>query len=155
MDTTLSTVLENKGRDVHCIDDAATVMEAVRVMNRLRIGAILVRREGRPVGILTERDVLTRVVAAGLDSGFTSVVHVMTRDLLIMPPETTVGEALGAMTQQRCRHVPVMDGDVLCGLVSQGDLVAAITTALRHELQDLTSYIAGPASVPPGRVDVA
>jgi CBS domain-containing protein len=102
---------------------------------------LLVLERGRPVGIFTERDVLVRVVAAGLDPKVTPVGEVMTRSLVAVHSETTVGEAMRIITEKRCRHLPVVDDTRLRGLISIGDLTSWLVRDHERTIADLHDYI--------------
>jgi len=144
MEAHLDSVLAEKGRAVYTIPASATVLEAVAEMNLTGVGALLVRENGsRIVGIFTERDVLKRVTAVCLDPVTTSVRSVMTPDVIAVPPSTTVGEAMALMTARRVRHLPVVDGDDLRGLVSIGDLTRWVVQRQQHEIGHLVAYITG------------
>ena len=137
-------VLRGKGEDVYSVGPLATVIDAVNVMNDHHVGSVLVVEAGYPVGIFSERDVLVRVVAATRDPRQTLVRDVMTTRLHTATPDDSLLDVMRLMTERRCRHVPVMEGDSLVGLVSIGDLTKAIQHNLRQEVQDLSSYIGGP-----------
>lgn len=125
MQQTVETVMALKtGADVLIdVDAGATVMEAVQALAEHRIGAVLIRNEdGLVDGIFTERDLLLRVVQAGLDPRTTPVSMVMTRDVRFVSPGTTVEAALALMQLNRFRHLLVMDGPRVLGLVSMGDM---------------------------------
>jgi len=139
--TQLAVVVERKGSTVHAVPPSATVLEAVRRMNQDRIGAVLVRDGEQVAGIFTERDVLTRVVDRGLDPATTPVGEVMTSSLVTVGPRTTVEEAMAVVSEKRCRHLPVMDGDRLVGLVSIGDLTRWVTRHQAWHIEDLVRYI--------------
>lgn len=143
MRSRLAAILEKKGREVHSIDPEVTVSEAVKAMNDHHIGALLVVAGGRPAGMFTERDVLVRVVAADRDPATTSVAEVMTRDLLVVGSETTVEEAMAVCTQKRCRHLPVMEGDEVLGMISNGDLSRWVSESQGTEIKELFRYIRG------------
>jgi len=134
-------ILEDKGARVESIGPDATVAEAVTRMNELHIGSLLVMEGDRPVGIFTERDVLVRIVATEHAPGATRVRDVMTAPLVAIGPTTTVQEAMVVVTRQRCRHLPVMDGDTLVGLVSIGDLTRSLIKDQQAEISDLVRYI--------------
>jgi len=125
MQTTVETVVRAKASDeLIAVPAGATVAEAVGVMVERRIGAVLIRNEdGLVDGIFTERDLLTRVVHAGRDPKTTPISLVMTRDVRFVSPGTTVEAALGLMTVNRHRHLLVIDGPRVYGLISIGDLV--------------------------------
>lgn|SRR5512142_1600762 len=135
-------LLERKGRDVETVPDDATVCDAVARMNARKIGSVLVRDTfGRPCGIFTERDVLVRVIACGIDPKTTPVREVMTRELVTVAPDTTIGEALAIVNQRKCRHLPVVDGNGVCGLISSGDLVSWLVRNQQQTIDDLNGYI--------------
>jgi CBS domain-containing protein len=137
-------VLRGKGEDVYSVGPLATVIDAVNVMNDHHVGSVLVVEAGHPVGIFSERDVLVRVVAATRDPRQTLVRDVMTTRLHTATPDDSLLDVMGLMTERRCRHVPVMEGESLVGLISIGDLTKAIQHNLRQEVRDLSSYIGGP-----------
>ena len=137
-------VLRGTGEDVYSVGPLATVIDAVNVMNDHHVGSVLVVEAGHPVGIFSERDVLVRVVAATRDPRQTLVRDVMTTRLHTATPDDSLLDVMGLMTERRCRHVPVMEGESLVGLISIGDLTKAIQHNLRQEVRDLSSYIGGP-----------
>jgi len=148
MNTPVINVLEEKGHTVHQTRPEATVREAVSYMNQHHIGALLVMSGDQPVGMFTERDVLVRIVAAGLDPNLTFVESVMSRRLTMIPPEITVEDAMAIITQQRHRHLPVVDthGRVV-GMVSIGDLTRWTVRDGESYIQNLSEYIWGSHSV--------
>lgn len=105
------------------------------------IGSLLVSEGHRLLGIFTERDVLTRVVGRGLDPDRTPVGEVMTRRLVTVTPETTIEEAMAMITEHRCRHLPVVAGEKVVGLVSSGDLTRWLVRDQLAEIHDLVDYI--------------
>jgi len=138
----LSLVLKDKGSKVHTIAPGASVTDAVDRMNSHAIGCLIVTDSEQVVGIFTERDVLKRVVAKGLHIS-TTVEQVMTRPVIDVKPTTTVDEAMTIMTNKRCRHLPVMDGQRLVGMVSIGDLTRWMLRSHAVAVEDLTHYIQG------------
>jgi len=146
MDTSIATVLAQKGKSagqVESVEPSVTVAEAVSRMNNKKIGALLVCSGKLPVGIFTERDVLVRVVAAGKDPKVVTVAQVMTSKLVVIAPKTSVQQVMTIMTEKRCRHLPVMEGEELKGLVSIGDVTRWMTRDLRYQVDDLVRYITG------------
>jgi CBS domain-containing protein len=143
MQQRLREVLGDKGSTVHHISPDKTVRQAVQAMNEHGIGSLLVMEGERIVGIFTERDVLRRVVDVGLDPDTTPVSAVMTRDCIVVSPEATVGETMSVITQQRVRHLPVVESGTLLGMVSIGDLTRWVVRHQRHEITDLVDYITG------------
>lgn len=144
MSTRIRDVLRRKGEDVHSVGALATVIDAVNVMNDHHVGCVLVIEGGCPVGIFSERDVLVRVVAAYRDPRQTLVRDVMTTRLHSASPDDTLLDVMRLMTDRRCRHVPVMEGERLVGLVSIGDLTKATQQNLHQEVRELSTYIGGP-----------
>jgi CBS domain-containing protein len=144
MNTRIRDILRRKGEDVYSVGPLATVIDAVNAMNDHHVGSVLVCEGGYPVGVFSERDVLVRVVAAHRDPRQTLVRDVMTTRLYTASPDDTLLEVMRLMTDRRCRHVPVMEGETLIGLVSIGDLTKATHHNLRQEVRELSSYIGGP-----------
>jgi CBS domain-containing protein len=141
MNTSVSTLLEHKGPKVFSVPSDVTVCAAVREMNDHKVGAVVVMQAGRLVGIFTERDVLARVVAPGLDPKTTPIAQVMTRDPITIEPTTTVEQVMTLFTDKRFRHLPVVDHGALIGLVSIGDVLRRMVDTHRHEAEQLKHYI--------------
>lgn len=144
MERRIREVLRHKGGTIHWVTSDTSVIDAVRVMNRHGIGAVLVKNGDVPVGIFTERDVLVRIVDAGRDPGRTLVDEVMTKSIVTISADRRVVDALRLMTERRVRHLPVIDSDRLIGLVSIGDLTKSLTRDLEEEVEQLEEYITGP-----------
>lgn len=140
---TVTILLEEKRRSVYCISADSMVNAAVSEMNRQRVGSIIVQEAERVVGIFTERDVLTRIVAAGRDPRATSVREVMSADYLFISEETTVEDAMQIMTDKRVRHLPVLRGDQLVGMVSIGDVTRWLLKVNEMEAENLRRYVFG------------
>src|SRR5262245_4643996 len=111
-------VLAEKGRQVYTVKRSASVCDAVREMNEQGVGALLVVDDELPVGIFTERDVLRRIVASDRDPALVRVGEVMTRSVATISPTAHVEEAMELMTRERFRHLPVVDGGSVIGIVS-------------------------------------
>ncbi|MBX6747790.1 MAG: CBS domain-containing protein [Acetobacteraceae bacterium] len=111
-------------------------------MTQHRIGAALVRdAEGRILGIISERDIIRGMAGHGQGTSQLPAGQLMTRDLVTVTPQTLVVEALGMITRHRVRHLPVLDGERLAGLVSIGDLVKARIEEAEHEAEELKAYV--------------
>ena len=136
-------ILDHKGSEVVCVDADASVLEAARLMNQRRIGSLVVMDRGSLAGIFTERDVLTRIVAAGRDPRMAAVRDVMTRDVYTADPTAQLDSLRDAMRAKRIRHVPIVDDGHCVGLVSIGDINAAESADLAGQVQSLQSYITG------------
>ncbi|MEO6006154.1 MAG: CBS domain-containing protein [Opitutus sp.] len=147
MNTPISAILERKGPAVHAVPSTYTIGQAVDEMNRHRIGSIVVVEGNRLAGIFTERDVLRRVVGAGIDPTVIRVADVMTTQLITISPDTTIEETMHIFTEKRCRHLPVITGGDMVGLISIGDISRWIADAHRAEAEHLKNYIAGGFSV--------
>lgn len=139
---TVKQLLPAKALPVATTRPDATVLEAARAMNDRKIGALVVVGEGAiPVGIVTERDVMARLVARALDPTATTVAEIMTDRVITCSPETRLSELRVLMRERRIRHVPVLEDDRLVGMVSIGDLNAAETGVLTQTIRTLEAYI--------------
>ena len=137
-------ILDTKGRQVHSIGPTATVLDAARAMNRAQIGSLVVLDGDRLVGIITERDILRRLVEQHLDALETTVDRVMTTEVVCCKPYTPLAEARGVLKNRRIRHLPVLDDDDrLCGLISIGDLNAFDSQNQERTIHVLEAYIHG------------
>jgi CBS domain-containing protein len=143
MNTPVAVLLSRKGSAVTAVAASDTIADAVRVMNEKKIGSVLVNENGFLVGIFTERDILSRVVAAGRDPKTTLVKEVMTGKLETITPETTLGEVMELFARLHCRHLPVITKGELLGLVSIGDVSRWLADTHRAEAEQLRQYIAG------------
>jgi CBS domain-containing protein len=137
-------ILKRKGTQVLTIGKDATVLEAAHLMNRHKIGSLIVIDEERVVGIFTERDILQRVVAEQRDPAEAAVGEVMTTEVVCCTPQTTIEEARGAMKNRRIRHMPLVDDDgQLQGVISIGDLNAWEASHQEETIYLLQEYIYG------------
>jgi len=143
MNTPVSTLLERKRHHVQTVTPSLSVAEAVADMIHHRIGSVLVVEGERLIGIFTERDVLRRVVGTGLDPRTARVADVMTKNLVTIAPETTVEEAMTLFTDKRFRHLPVLSGGRVVGLISIGDVTRWVVDLHQTECEHLKNYIAG------------
>ena len=144
--STVRHILSVKGSKVVTSSPGATVKEAVDTMNRHRIGAIVVMDGGSVAGILTERDVLQRVVGGDLVPREAFVADVMTTDVACCRPDDDVEDVATVMKDRRVRHVPVCDEDGgLVGMVSMGDVNAHYVSQQEQQISFLNEYIYGRA----------
>jgi CBS domain-containing protein len=135
-------LLARKGTDVVSIQPSASVLDAARVMNDRGVGGVVVVDEANTLlGIFTERDILRRVVAAGLPPETTKVADVFTRDIVTCTPDMNVEEVGSIMTTRRVRHLPVVDVGSLLGVVTIGDLLAHRLSDQETTIQHLNSYV--------------
>jgi CBS domain-containing protein len=136
-------ILEKKGRDVATTTPTVTVLEATRLMNTRHVGALLVVEGGSVVGIFTERDVLTRVVAAGREPGSTKVEDVMSTPVAYCTLDTPLDDCRAIFTDKHIRHLAVMNGDQLAGIITSGDILAFEVTSHEQTIRYLQEYIHG------------
>ncbi len=121
---TVRDILAKKGSDVISIAPAETVLHAAQLMNERAIGGLVVAEGARPVGIFTERDILRRVVAQRRDPTATRVADAMTAPVIACAPDTSLDDCAAMMTAKRIRHLPVVDGQRLVGVITIGDVLA-------------------------------
>jgi len=136
-------LLRAKGNVVHTIAPTASVLECVKLFAERGIGAVLVVEDERLLGIFTERDYARKVVLHGKSSKELAVRDVMTTDVLWVGPERTNEECMALMTEKRIRHLPVMDGGKVIGIISIGDLVKDIIAEQQFVIEHLARYIMG------------
>jgi len=115
---------EKKSSTITSVVPTMAVSAAVQTMNDAKVGAAVVLEQQELVGILTERDILVRVVGEGRDPHRTAVSEVMTSSVYTAAPTTLIREAMRVMSERRCRHLPVMEDNTVCGLISMGDLTS-------------------------------
>ncbi|TRD18970.1 CBS domain-containing protein [Palleronia caenipelagi] len=139
----ISKVLQTKGKDVVQIGPNASVREAAGILSEKRIGAIIVADGGAPLGILSERDVVSWLGREGAGCLERKVNELMTAKLTTCGPEDTLLDVLEKMTDGRFRHMPVMEGDTMVGLVSIGDVVKARLSQLAMERDALEDMVKG------------
>jgi signal-transduction protein with cAMP-binding, CBS, and nucleotidyltransferase domain len=137
----VSKILEEKTGELLTIDGGMPVIDAVRRMVEANVGSLLVTEDEEIVGIVTERDYLRRVALEGRDENAAAVREIMSSPLVVVGCETTIEECMALMTEQRIRHVPVVEGETIVGLVSIGDLVKFTSKRQSVEIQYLTNYI--------------
>ncbi len=137
----LSEILDEKGDDVLQIEADASVLEAVERMVEANVGSLLVTEGGQITGIVTERDYLRRVTLEGRTDRETAVREIMSSPLIVVTPQTTIDECMALMTDRRLRHLPVVDGGEVVGIVSIGDVVKFKSKQQSFEIQYLTDYI--------------
>ena len=135
--------LNNKGRDVWAVRPDQSVLEALKIMADREVGAVLVMDGDKLIGILSERDYARKVVLAGRSSRESPVRDVMTTQVVCVPPERSVEDCMALMTDNRLRHLPVVDHKRVIGVVSIGDLVKAVIDDREDTIAQLQSYIAG------------
>ena len=140
---TISEILRDKGSRVWSISPDAKVFEALQLMTDRNIGALPVLEGTKMLGILSERDYARKVALLGRSSRQTTVREIMSAQVVLARPDDSIEECMRLMTETRVRHIPVIHGDQLLGIVSIGDLVKWIISAQSAALHQMENYIAG------------
>ena len=138
--TTIRQILASKP-DVYSIDPDATVLDALRLLEAKNVGALLVMKGPSLVGIFSERDYARRMILHGRSSKETAVREVMTREVFTIAPDVTAGECMVHMTDRHIRHLPVLEGGLVIGVISIGDVVRSVIEDLRFSIRQLEAYI--------------
>jgi len=138
---TVRQLLEQKGHDVWSVAPDTSVYDAVKLMATQNVGALVVLQEQRVVGVISEREYSRQVILKGRSSKTTAVREIMVTPVLYARPDQTVEECMALMTDKRTRHLPVLDGDQLIGIVSIGDLVKAVIANQELIIRQLENYI--------------
>ena len=139
--TTVRQLLDRKGRVLFSVEPEAPVLEAIRAMAAHHVGALLVMQGEALGGIVSERDYARKVILRGRSSADTPVSDIMSSPVLTVAPDTSVQTCMELMTDKRVRHLPVLDGGRVIGVVSIGDLVKAVIAEQQHQIEQLESYI--------------
>jgi CBS domain-containing protein len=134
-------LLQAKGHDIWSVGPEDSVYDAIELMANKGVGALVVMEGDSLVGVLSERDYARKVVLQGRSSKGTKIKEIMTSRVVYARPEQTVEECMALMTEKRIRHLPVMDGDELLGVISIGDLVKSIIEEQQHVIEQLEQYI--------------
>lgn len=140
---TIEAILAQKGTEIFSVSPEATVYDAVALMADKNVGALLVIRDGTLVGLISERDYTRKVMLRGKRSRETFVHEIMSSELTIISPREPVENCLRMMTDKRIRHLPVVDGDTIRGIISIGDLVKWVIATQSAAIQHLEMYISG------------
>lgn len=143
-------ILHTKGNTAWTIPPEATVFEAIQMMADKNVGSLLVTSGGKLIGIISERDYSRKVILKGRSSKDTQVREILTGRVIFVTPDHTVEECMRLMTEHRVRHLPVMEGDRIAGVVSIGDLVNWIIGAQNTAIHQLETYITGYPTPPAG-----
>jgi CBS domain-containing protein len=150
---TVQEMIAKKGKHVFTIPHDKTVFEAVAEMDSKNVGALIVThfdgKQDKICGIISERDYLRHIILKGRSSRQTPIHEIMTRKVVYGEPDCTAEQALNIMTQQRFRHLPILDNEELAGIVSIGDCVKAVIKQQQVELNYLKEYIADSYPGPP------
>lgn len=140
---TISAILREKGGAIHSIAPETTVYDAIQTMADRNIGALLVMTGERLVGIISERDYTRKIALKGKQSKQTPVSEIMFAPVISVADDASVEECMELMTQHRIRHLPVLDGERVVGVVSIGDLINWIIKTQREVLNSMEDFISG------------
>lgn len=136
-------LLDRKGRDVWSIDADEPVLEAIQIMADRHVGALPVLRGGELAGIISERDYARKVILLGRSSAETPVWQIMSAPAITVGSDETVQRCMEIMTERRIRHLPVVDGERMVGMISIGDCVRAVIEDQQDTIQQLERFISG------------
>jgi len=139
----ISTLLHHKPAALWSIEPEATVFEAIKLMAEKNIGSLLVMSGGRLAGVFTERDYSRKIALQGKSSKDTRLRQIISSQIVSVTPQHSIEDCMKLMTEHRVRHLPVMEGEKVVGLVSIGDLVNWIISAQNATIAQMEQYIAG------------
>jgi CBS domain-containing protein len=139
--TTIRQLLQLKGTDVWSISPDASVFDGLQIMADKDVGALVVCENDKLVGIISERDYARKVILVGKASIDTLVSEIMTSTVFTIHPDQTIEEAMELMTLKHIRHIPVVEGETICGVISIGDVVGDIIHKQRQTIKDLERYV--------------
>ena len=145
---TIGNILQLKGRNVWSISPDATVLEAIQLLADKNVGVLMVMSGEKVVGVFSERDYTRKVVLKGRGSKDTLVREILSGRVIHVTPEHSVDECLRLMTEHRVRHLPVLEGEKIAGVVSIGDLVNWVISAQSSTIHQLQTYITGYPTPP-------
>ena len=140
---TIDAILNQKSREIFTIPPDAAVFEAIEMMDNKNVGALLVMDGKKLVGMFSERDYTRKIVLRGKRSRETKVAEIMSTNLTVTHPREPVEKCLRLMTDKRIRHLPVLDGDKVVGVISIGDLVKWVISCQSAAIAHLENYISG------------
>lgn len=134
-------ILNSKGNEIWHITSEDSVLDAIKLMAEKKIGALLVMENDDLNGVVSERDYARKVILKGKSSSGTPVKEIMTADVVVTNPQETVEKCMALMTENRIRHLPVVEDGKVVGVLSIGDLVKAIIADQQHQIEQLENYI--------------
>ena len=136
-------LLDRKGRDIISVKPETSVLDAIRLMAEKGIGSLVVMEDQELLGIMSERDYARKVIIKGRSSESTAVSEIMTVNVFTTSSSETVNGCMSVMTEKKIRHLPVVEDNVVIGMISIGDLVEAIIADQQEEIEQLEHYISG------------
>jgi CBS domain-containing protein len=139
----ITSILESRPGEIWSVKSSQSVLEAIKVMAEKGIGAVLVIDEGKLSGILSERDYARKIILENRSSDSTSVSDIMTSDVITTTPDSSVAECMTMMTDNDFRHLPVVENEIVIGMISIGDLVRTVIKEQQVTIEQLEHYITG------------
>ncbi len=136
-------LLDKKGRHIISIKPEDSVLDAIRLMAEKGIGSLVVMKDQELLGIMSERDYARKVIIKGRSSESTAVSEIMTANVFTTSSSETVNDCMSVMTEKKIRHLPVVEDNIVIGMISIGDLVEAIISDQQEEIEQLEHYISG------------
>jgi len=140
---TIDSILQHKGSSIWSVTPETTVFDSIKLMSQRNIGALPVMKDGKLTGVFSERDYTRKIVLKGKSSKTTAVQEILSTPVISVTPQKTIEECMRLMTEHRIRHLPVLEGDRVVGIVSIGDLVNWIISAQHAALNQMEAYIGG------------
>jgi len=136
-------ILKIKGSDVECVEPSITISDALKHITEKKVGALLVKSGENLVGIITERDILRLMASKGEAAFSHPVEEIMSKNVVVGLPDDDIDQIAAYITNNRFRHLPIMEDKMVCGIISIGDIVKALAHNLKVENRYLKDYIAG------------
>ncbi len=137
----ISKLLKNRDSSVFQVEPSATVFEALQLLSNYGVGAMIVMEKGKLVGIVSERDYTRKVALQGKNSKETKVADIMTSEIVSVTPQTGIRDCMTLMSQKKIRHLPVVDGTTVMGMISIRDIMDDIIADHEETISQLTTYI--------------
>ena len=140
---TIDSILNQKAASIWSVTPDTMVFDGIKLMSHKNVGALLVMKEGKLAGIFSERDYTRKIVLKGKSSKTTAVNEIISSPVISVTPQHTIEECMRIMTEHRVRHLPVLEGEKVVGIVSIGDLVNYIISAQHFALKQMEAYVSG------------
>lgn len=140
---TVNDLIKTKGGDVWSVSPDTTMIDTLNLLAKKDVGALMVTKDGKMVGIVSERDFVRSIAKTGQCLLYSTVEHYMSKEVFSVTPSQTIDQCMQIMTEKRIRHLPVLDGDKLVGVISIGDVVRELISNKEFTINQLENYIQG------------